>query len=83
LTLNDGSLHLWTRSRLSFIEKIQTVYELRRGDLPPPVKHSPFWRQMVYQIGSLSIKQNAPGRNYFTPMAGGLQWKSQARLSSY
>jgi len=34
-------------------------------------------------IGSLSNKQNAPGRNYFTPMEGGLQWKSQARLSSY
>ncbi|CAA9382957.1 MAG: hypothetical protein AVDCRST_MAG74-509 [uncultured Pyrinomonadaceae bacterium] len=38
---------------------------------------------MVYQSVLYQTNGNAPGRNYFTPMEAGLQWKSQARLSSY
>ena len=70
-------------TRLSFIEKSQTVYEFSLETYRHPPSIHLFWWQMVYQSVLYQTNGNAPGRNYFTPMEAGLQWKSQARLSSY
>jgi hypothetical protein len=70
-------------TRLSFIEKIQTVYELSFETCRHPPSIHLFSNKMVNQAVLYQTNENAPGHKYFTPMQAGLQQKSPARLSSY
>jgi hypothetical protein len=72
-----------TNGRNSNLEKQVSAHEFSLETNRHPRRAFIFLATNGLSIGSLSNKQNAPGRNYFTPMEGGHQWKSQARLSSY
>ncbi len=82
MTLNDGSLSNG-RNSFEFYWKNPNGLWIKFGDLPPPVKHSPCWRQMVHQTVLYQTNENAPRHRYFTPMVAQLQSKLKARLSSY
>jgi hypothetical protein len=70
-------------TRLSFIEKIQTVYELSLETCRHPSSIHLYGDRWFIKSVLYQTIRNALGHKYFTPMVDGLQWKSQARLSSY
>jgi hypothetical protein len=70
-------------TRLSFIEKSQTVYDFGLETNRHPPKAFTCLATNDLSIGSLSNKRDAPGHKYFTPMDVQLQRKMKARLSSY